>query len=197
MAQHSSIHFYFDWAKERLDEMDATIASLETHADRVHATDAKAAREFRAELRERRDAFKDAFDKQDKTSESAWVRAKGQLERAWADFEGSVTTYIGRFDKTIEEGRETFRNAAAAQLKAWREAADRLHVAGAALAADSRADVEAAVQRMKAEASKEEARLMQFSADSWAAFSSALDQSRAVFERAIRDSSEALKRASP
>ena len=114
MAQHSSIHFYFDWAKERLDEMDATIASLESHADRVHATDAKAAREFRAELRKRRDAFKSDMDKQDKTAESAWVRAKHQLESGWADFEDDVTTYIGRFDKTIEEGRATFRNAAAA-----------------------------------------------------------------------------------
>jgi len=30
MATQSSIHFYLNWAKERIDEMDATLASLET-----------------------------------------------------------------------------------------------------------------------------------------------------------------------
>ena len=29
MPGHSAIHFYLNWAKERIDEMDATLASLE------------------------------------------------------------------------------------------------------------------------------------------------------------------------
>jgi hypothetical protein len=31
------IHFYLNWAKERLDEMDATLASLETKVSEVQA----------------------------------------------------------------------------------------------------------------------------------------------------------------
>jgi hypothetical protein len=33
----SSMHFYLNWAKERIDEMDATLASLETKANQVQA----------------------------------------------------------------------------------------------------------------------------------------------------------------
>jgi len=37
MATQSSIHFYLNWAKERIDEMDATLASLETKLSEVQA----------------------------------------------------------------------------------------------------------------------------------------------------------------
>jgi len=29
MSQHSAIQFYLNWAKERIDEMDATLAAFE------------------------------------------------------------------------------------------------------------------------------------------------------------------------
>ena len=29
MSEQSSMHFYLNWAKERIDEMDAALASLE------------------------------------------------------------------------------------------------------------------------------------------------------------------------
>ena len=35
MAEESSIHFYLNWAKERIDEMDATLASLEAKASQL------------------------------------------------------------------------------------------------------------------------------------------------------------------
>ena len=37
MPTQSSIHFYLNWAKERIDEMDATLASLESKASEVQA----------------------------------------------------------------------------------------------------------------------------------------------------------------
>jgi hypothetical protein len=37
MPAQSSMHFYLNWAKERIDEMDATLASLESKAGEVHA----------------------------------------------------------------------------------------------------------------------------------------------------------------
>ena len=36
MPEHSSLHFYLNWTKQRIDEMDAALASLEA-ADRVRA----------------------------------------------------------------------------------------------------------------------------------------------------------------
>ena len=37
MPAQSSMHFYFNWAKERIDEMDAILASLEAKAGEVQA----------------------------------------------------------------------------------------------------------------------------------------------------------------
>ena len=37
MSQHSSMHFYLNWTKDRFDEMDAALASLEAKASQVHA----------------------------------------------------------------------------------------------------------------------------------------------------------------
>ena len=46
---------------------------------------------------------------------------------------------------------------AAAQVKAWREAADKLHDAAAKVAAARRADIDTALKQMKADASEAEA----------------------------------------
>jgi hypothetical protein len=37
MSKHSAIHFYLNWAKERIDEMDATLASLEAKVSELQA----------------------------------------------------------------------------------------------------------------------------------------------------------------
>ena len=37
MRSQSNIHFYVNWAKERLDEMEATLTSLEGKAGEVQA----------------------------------------------------------------------------------------------------------------------------------------------------------------
>ena len=44
MPEHSAIHFYLNWAKERIDEMDATLASLEAKASDLQV-DARAKRD--------------------------------------------------------------------------------------------------------------------------------------------------------
>ena len=38
-TQTSSAHFFLSWAKERIDEMDATLASLEGKAVQIQAAD--------------------------------------------------------------------------------------------------------------------------------------------------------------
>ena len=37
MPDQSSMHIYLNWTKERIDEMDATLASLEAKASQVKA----------------------------------------------------------------------------------------------------------------------------------------------------------------
>ena len=50
-TQTSSAHFFLNWAKERIDEMDATLASLESKAAQVQAETRVKADQFIAEMK--------------------------------------------------------------------------------------------------------------------------------------------------
>ena len=121
------------------------------------------------------------------------------MESQWHGFEAEVKTYFDTFGKQIEQQQATFRDVASAQVKAWREAADRLHQEATKVAAAKRADVDAAVEQMKADAAQAEAhfqKLKQAGKESWTALSAALTESRKAFDRANQQAWDALKRAS-
>jgi len=195
MPQQSSMDFYFSWAKARIDEMNASLASLEAKASQMQADSTAKAQPLIADLHKRRDKFQEIVKKQAEASEAAWARAKPQLEAAWTDFQAIVKTYVDTVGKKTGQQQGTFRHAAAAQLKAWREVAEKIQVAATEFTDDSRTELDIAVKQMKADASDAEARLKQIGGDSWAAFSEALAQSRAAFDRANHAAWEAFKRA--
>ena len=134
MSDHSSMHIYLNWTKERLDEMDAALASLEAKASQQKA-DAKAkADQMIADLKKRRDEFQAKAKAQAEASEATWQAAKTQLESQWNGFEAQVKTYFETVGKQVEQQQSTFRDIAAAQAKAWREAADKFHDAATKIA---------------------------------------------------------------
>jgi hypothetical protein len=200
MPEQSKMHVYLNWAKERIDEMDATLASLEAKASQVQADSKAKAHQLIADLRKRRDEFQATVKKQTEAGEATWQRTKAQLESNWSDFEAQVKTYIETVGKQVQQQQATFREVAAAQVKAWRETADRLHDAAANVAAARRADIDAAVKQMKADASEAQARLQklkQAGSESWTAFGAALAESRNAFDRTNQAAWDALKRAAP
>jgi hypothetical protein len=198
MPEHSSIHPYLNWAKERLDEMDATLASLEGKASQVKADPKAQADKLIGELKKRRDEFQAKFKAQAQAGEAALQAIKPQLESQWQAFEAQVRIYFDTVGKQIELQQATFRDVAAAQVKAWREAADKVHNAATKVAAEKRANLDTAVKQMKADAVEAEARLQklkQAGKESWAALSAALAESRKAFDRANQKASDELKRA--
>ena len=149
-----------------------------------------------ADLHKKRDEFQEAAKKQADAGEAAWLRTKSQLEGTWNGFEIEVKKYVETFGKQVQQ--TTFQNAAAAQLKAWRDAAEKIHNAAAGLAVDRRSDIDATLTRMKADASKAEANLQELKragTESWVALNGALAESRAAFDRANQSAWDALKRA--
>lgn len=200
MAEQSSMHVYLNWAKERLDEMDATLASFEAKASQVQADSKAKADKLVAELEKQRDEFQATMTKQAEAGEAAMERVKAQLESQWNGFEAQAKTYIDTVGKQIEQQQATFRDVAAAQVKAWHEAADTIQDAAKKFAADRRADVDAAVQQMKAGASEADARLQklkQAGSESWTALSAALAESRKAFDRANQAAMDAFKQGTP
>ena len=200
MPEQSSMHIYLNWTKQRLDEMDAALASLEANASQQKA-DAKAkADQLIADLKKRRDEFQGKAKAQAEANEAAWQAAKPQLESQWNGFQAQVKTYFESVGKQVEQQQATFRDIAAAQVKAWREAADNFHGAATKIAGEKRANVDAAVKQMKADAAEAEARLQklkQAGSESWTALSAALAESRKAFDQANQKAWDAFKRAAP
>jgi hypothetical protein len=199
MSTQGNIHFFANWAKERLDEMDATLTSLEGKAAEVQADARDRANKVLTDLRKNRDAFRDAIKKYSDANESAWTSAKARLETEWSAFEADVKKYVESYGKQFELQQATFKHQAAAQLKAWREAGDKLASAANEFAAERRGEIEANVKRMKADAVAAEEKLLklnQAGTQSWSALTAALTETRAVFDRANQAAQEAFKRAS-
>lgn len=196
MPEQSSMHFYLNWAKERIDEMDAALVSLEGMAGQAKAEAKIKADQLVADLKKRRDEFQASLKTQAEAGEAAWVRAKANMETQWSGFEAQVRTYFESAGKQIELQQATFKDVAAAQAKAWREATDKFHDAANKVAAARRADVDAAIQNMKSDASEADARLQklkQAGSESWSALSAALAESRNAFDRANQAAWDAFK----
>jgi len=191
-------HFFINWAKERLDEMDAAVTSLEGKVAEVQADVRDKAEKILAKLRKQRDDFRDTMKEQSEANEAAWIQAKAKLEDDWRSFEAEVKKYVESFGKQIEHQQATFKLQADAQLKAWREAADKLGTDAKNFASERRGDIDAAVKQMNAdavEAQKKLEKLNQAGTQSWSALMAALTETRAAFDRANEAAREAFKRA--
>jgi hypothetical protein len=200
MPEKSSAHAYLNWTKQRLDEMDAILASIEAKAGQITADTKSKADQLVADLVKRRADFQAKAKAQAEAGEAALKASKAQLEAQWNSFEGEVKTYFETVGKEITQQQAAFRDVAAAHAKAWLEAADKFHDAAAKVAAEKRASVDAAVAQMRADAAEAETRLQklrQAGGDSWAALSAALAQSRKAFDEANQKAWDALKRADP
>jgi hypothetical protein len=198
MGTQGTVHFFVNWAKERLDEMDATLTSLEGKTAEVQADARDKAAKVLADLSKNRDAFRDALKKYTGASEAVWSGAKTTLETDWNAFEAEVKKYVENYGKQFELQQATFKHQAEAQLKAWREAADKLASAAGEFAAERRGEIDANVKRMKADAAAAEEKLQklnQAGSQSWSALSAALTETRTAFDRANQAAREAFKRA--
>ncbi len=197
-TQNSSAHFFLSWARERIDEMDATLASLESKSAQMRAETRVKAEQFIADMKKKRDEFESTVKKQAEAGEAAVEGAKVRLEAEWTGFQGETKKYLETFGKGIEQQQAVFQSQVTAQLSAWRETADKLNAAAKEFAIERRREIDATVSRMKADAVTAEKKLQDLAragTDSWAALNAALAETRATFDHANQAAREAFKRA--
>lgn len=195
-AAPSGVHMYLDWAKERLDEVEATVASLGKTAGKLQGEARAKADRALGDMRARGDSFRKAIAKEGEGGEAAWGKAKALLETDWKAFEASVEEYVDAAGQQVEQQKAAFKARADAQLKAWRHAADKMNTGAAGFAAARRVDVDAAVKRMTAEAATAQTKLDKLGkagTESWSVMRTALGETRAVFDRANQAVCDAFK----
>ncbi len=195
---HSSLHPFLDWMKQRIDEMDATVASFEAKAGQLKAESEPKTAALVADLKKRRAEFQAKAGTQLEAAEAALKAGKAQLETQWQGFEAQVQTYLKSLDKQAGQQQAAFRDIAAAHIKTWGELQGELQREAGKLAAAQRPKVEAALKQMKAQAAEAEERLQklkQSGGESWGALNTALTESRKAFDRASQQAWDAFKKA--
>ena len=196
MSDQSRMHPYLDWAKARIDEMDATLASIERQFGKMEADTQVKVEGLLTAMRNEREAFVENMKKQTRATEANFAGAKDNMEAHWNAFEVKLQKYIDDAGKQIEQGRATFQARAAAQMKTWQSLVEKIREEARHYTADQRAKIEAAVSPMRADAKAAEARIQKLSnagTESWFAFKTALAETRAAFDKASQVAHDAIK----
>jgi hypothetical protein len=197
-ATQSRLHGQLNWAKMRLDEIDAALAQFEAKVGELQGNARAKADSALTDMRAQRDAFRETIKKDKEMDDAEWARAKSALETSWIAFEASVQEFMDAARAQADQQKAAFRVRADAQRKAWRETIDKLDDAATSVSADSKAAFESAKKRMEADAAAAEAKLdtlKRAGNQSWAAFRTALAETRAAFDRANQEAYDAFKSA--
>lgn len=198
MTSKSGIHVYTEWAKSRLDEMDAAVSSMEANMEDLRAQARANAETALADMKARRDAFSKQIDESREAGESAWADINVQMQANWNAFEAAAKSYMNAASDFAEQNRAAFHARAEAQMKAWQDTVAKLQGMATDFSGERKAEVETATQKMKRDAESAKARLESLSragTESWSAMMKALSDSRQAFEKANATAFEALRRA--
>jgi len=195
MTTTSNIHPFAEWAKSRLDEMDAALAVFETKVDDAEAGTREKADTAIENMKKHRDAFKARIQTERDSDVNAWGEANAQLETEWHGFERNVETYWESAGDKAGAYAAAFKAQADAQQKAWNDTATRIKAATVTFQADSKADVAKAVAKAEHIAQDAGAKLENLNKagkTSWGAMQSALTESREAFDAANSKAQTAL-----
>ncbi len=197
MTNETYAHPFLNWAKERLNEIDATLTSIEARAGTLQADTKKQAENALSEIRTQREVFKEAIQNQKADSEAGWTSAKSGLEANWTSFEAYVQKYLNETRQDAKQLQVTFEARAEAQQKAWQETFDALRGKAGAFASAKKQDADAALAHLKTEADAVKSKLerrRKAGAQSWSDLKTALEESRTAFDQASRKALEAFKK---
>jgi hypothetical protein len=196
-AARNGTHGSIAWARERLDEMDATLALLEKKLSDFKSENRAAAERAIADMREQRQVLKQVVDAKRQASEAEWQQTKETVESRWTAFEAAVQKWADATRQDIADQNELFVVRADAQLKAWKDMIDQLDASAKASASDRKREIDSAMAAIRADREIVKARLeavKRSGKETRIALANALDESRAAFDRANQTASEALKR---
>ena len=187
----------FNWAKVRLDEIDATLTAWEAAVAKLQGDAKTKAETALANMRAKRDAFRETIRKDTEQIETDWNREKAVRDADWKSFEASAQKFIDDATTEVQLQKTAFRARADAQQRAWQDAIDKLQQNAAKLTAENKAKADAALKEMKADAAAAQAKLEKLKGagtESWAAYQQALADSRASFDRANQAAHDALSK---
>jgi hypothetical protein len=200
MSPQKTVHAYREWARQKLDEIDATLAALDGSFEALTKDARKEADRAIARIRIARDAFKAKVDavRPDAAATKALADSTyASLDAEWAKVELAFQDFLA----AAAGQANLVKKALTARNEAQRQSLQAsLHAIGAAAAfaiEHAHSEAYAALRRLAAETANAEARLGQVSAagdESWTAIKGGLKDAISVYERAWEKISGAVSK---
>jgi hypothetical protein len=184
----SSVDVFVEWAKARLDEMAASTKVLESKLNGLDADARAQAEQAIAHLKQWVVQGQAQIEDVQAKGAASIAEAKAQIEATWSTFQSES----GKWADLAKDQQATFQARAEAQAQAWQGVVNSYMQRAAELHAQNKAQAEAHLAQLNAEAQKAQADLKAKIDDlnkagqaSWAAMSQALDDSRNAFANAL------------
>lgn len=184
----SSVDVFVAWAKARLDEMAANAKVLESNLDKLDASVRAQAEQGIAQVNQWIAEGRAKIKEVQAQGEASIADVQAFINATWAKFQSESDKWV----EMAKDQQASFRARAQAQAQAWQDVVNTYLQRAADVHAQNKAQAEAQVEQLKADAQKAQADLNAKVEDlskagqaSWAAMSQALDESRDAFVKAI------------
>lgn len=197
MTEQSHIHKSVEWAKNRLDEIDSSVAHFETRAQELQSEARAKADAAIARMKTSRDAYRAWVKENDEIALLIEAGEKKKLEAAWAEFEDNVMAYFDAAAGMYESDKAYFQLRIEAQKEAWHKTIDRVRATAKTFQANRKTEIDAAVATLEKNADVANAKLKELNKAgnaSWAAVRDALSASRSAFDKALGETQSAFKK---
>ncbi len=190
------------WAKARLAEIDAAIATLDAQT-RALATDARARADATLQqLRATRDAFSAQIndivaDSKQKT-DAQLAEARTALNAKWSEFELGLNSYLDAAKTEIALRSAVIQAREKAEEQYWQQAIATLKTEEEKVVAEQRPAIDAAIAALQSYADAAKVRLakiQQAGTDAWTALQDSLADARKAFDKAYAGVQAAIDRA--
>ncbi len=86
MTSETDTHLFSNWAQERLNEIEATLATLQSRVDTLQAETKKQAEKTIEEMRAQQQVFQEMLKRQTAEGTANWTNLMRGLESNWASF---------------------------------------------------------------------------------------------------------------
>jgi hypothetical protein len=201
MPKQDLAHEYLEWAKHKVDEVDAALAALSTSVEALKKEARTEIDHAAGRLQSARDAFKAKVEtlRSDVAASKAIADdAYVAIEKDWTHVELAFQDFLKAATGEADVVKKALAARAEAQRKSLQTSLHSIKSAALAQLDHARSEADAVYRRLAAETEKAEAKLGKATIagdESWKAIKSGVDEIVAVYSRTWKKISEAISEA--
>lgn len=200
MSKQTLAHEYLEWSKQKLGEIEATLASLDSSVEALKSDARKEADRAIARIRTARDAFKakvDALRSDAAATKAITDDAYAVIEAEWTEVELAFQDFLTAAGGQANIVKKALTDRAEAQHQSWQSSLQAIQATASAAIDHALSEADASLRQLAEETKNAEAKLGKISGvgdESWKAIKSGMDEAIAVYERTWKKISEAVSK---